>query len=101
MMNEHLLYQLLKIIKFNGNIWELIDSGYEFGQVTHFIDSLSIEGYTTINEQAKTVITPAGDIFIKDFEARHKVKQYSKWILPRNEMWKKPIAKNYIYIPKE
>jgi hypothetical protein len=100
MMNEHLMYQLLKIIECNGNVWELIDSGYEFGQVTHFIDSLSIEGYTEINEQAKTIVTIAGDRFIKEFETNHKIKQFSKWILPQNEMWKKPLAKNYIYIPK-
>lgn len=100
-MNEHLLYQLLKIIKHNGNIWEIINSGYEFGQITHFIDALSSEGYTSINEKAKTIVTPVGEAFIKGFEAHHEIKQYSKWILPRNEMWQKPLAKNQIYVPKK
>ena len=35
-MDEQLTYQLLKIMKHNGNVWELISGGYEFGQVAFF-----------------------------------------------------------------
>ena len=99
-MDEQLTYQLLKIIKHNGNVWELIHSGYEFGQVTYFLDMLKQNQYISSDETGKTSITPIGEAFLSGFEANNNVKQYSKWILPRNEMWHKPASSTFIYIPK-
>ena len=83
-MDEQLTYQLLKIMKHNGNVWELIYSGYEFGQVTYFLDALKEKQYISSDETGKTSITPIGEAFLSGFEANNNVKQYSKWILPRD-----------------
>ena len=100
-MKEQLLYQLLKILKHNGNVWDLINEGYEFGQVTHFMDELQAKNYIATASSGKTSITPVGDAFIIGFEANNNIQNYSKWILPRSEMWNKPISLTSIYIPKE
>lgn len=100
-MNKHLVYRLLKIIKHNGNIWELVNAGYEFGQLTHFIDTLKADDYISTDDDARIVVSPTGDAFINGFETNNNIKQYSKWILPRVEMWQKPISKFDVYIPKE
>lgn len=100
-MDERLTYQLLKIMKYNGNIWELNYSGYEFGQIAYFLDLLKEKEYIRSDETGKTSITPIGEAFLSGFEANNSVKRYSKWILPRNEMWSKPVGATFIYIPKE
>lgn len=60
-MDEQLTYQLLKIMKHNGNVWELISGGYEFGQVAFFLDTLKQEHYIALDETGKTLITPDGE----------------------------------------
>lgn len=100
-MDKQLTYQLLKLIKHNGNVWELIYEGYEFGQITYFLDTLNEKRYISTNETGKTFITLTGENFLSQFESDNGIKQYSKWILPRNEMWHKPINPTFIYIPKE
>ncbi|MBQ4546676.1 MAG: hypothetical protein IJA17_05905 [Oscillospiraceae bacterium] len=100
-MNESLIYQLLKIIHHNGNIWELISDGYEFGQVSFFIDSLKENKYIFTAEDGKTKLTDSGIAYIAGFEANNKVEKYSEWILPRREMWHSPISDSYIYVPKK
>lgn len=100
-MNEQLIYQLLKILKHNGNVWDIINSGYEFGQVAYFIDDLKAKNYISTDESGKTSLTSIGDTFISGFEANNNVRQYSKWILPRNEMWHKPVSATFIYIPQK
>ena len=99
-MTEQLKYQLLIILQHNGNVWELINKGYEFGQVTHFIDTLQEDGYISNDAIGKTFITPVGHAFISGFEASNKIQKYSKWILPRSDMWYKPLKPTEIYIPK-
>lgn len=100
-MNEQLIYQLLKILKYNGNVWDIINNGYEFGQVTYFIDDLKAKNYISTDETGKTSVTPIGDAFISGFEADNSIRQYSKWVLPRSEMWHKPVGAAYIYIPQK
>ena len=99
-MKEQLLYQLLKILKYNGNVWDLINEGYEFGQVTHFIDELQTKSYISTDATGKTSVTPIGDAFIVGFEANNNIRNYSKWIMPRSEMWNKPMDLMAVYIPK-
>ena len=99
-MNEYITYQLLKIIKHNGNIWDLIDDGYEFGQVTYFINCLKKLNYIHTNQNGITTITGDGQDYIVNFETSNKITKYSKWILPRKEMWHKPVPQSCIYIPK-
>ena len=99
-MDEQLTYQLLKIMKHNGNVWELISGGYEFGQVAFFLDTLKQERYITVDETGKTLITPSGEAFLSHFEENNHIKRYSKWVLPRSEMWSKPAGPSFIYIPK-
>ena len=99
-MDEQLTYQLLKIMKHNGNVWELISVGYEFGQVAFFLDTLKQEHYIALDETGKTLITPDGEAFLFRFEENNHIKRYSKWVLPRSEMWSKPAGSSFIYIPK-
>ena len=99
-MDEQLTYQLLKIMKHNGNVWELISGGYEFGQVAFFLDTLKQEHYIALDEIGKTLITPDGEAFLSRFEENNHIKRYSKWVLPRSEMWSKPVGSSFIYIQK-
>ena len=99
-MSEQLIYQLLKIIKHNGNIWELINAGYEFGQATYFIDAIVERGYIFSDSSDRITVTDIGNAFISGFEANNSIRQYSKWILPCSEMWHRPISESYIYVPK-
>lgn len=99
-MTDDLKYQLLKIIHHNGNIWELINGGYEFGQVSYFIDSLKTDNYIFTTTEGKTQLTEAGAAYITGFETNNKIEIHSKWILPRREMWHSPVSDSYIYIPK-
>lgn len=99
-MDEQLTYQLLKIMKHNGNVWELVHDGYEFGQVAYFLDKLKENNYISSDENGKITITPIGEAFLSGFEANNSIKKYSKWILPRNEMWHKPAGSTFIYVPK-
>ena len=94
-MDEQLTYQLLKIMKHNG-----ISGGYEFGQVAFFLDTLKQEHYIALDEIGKTLITPDGEAFLSRFEENNHIKRYSKWVLPRSEMWSKPVGSSFIYIPK-
>lgn len=100
-MNRHLIYQLLKIFNHNGNIMELVYDGYEFGQITRFLDDLQDYGYISTNDDRRIIVTDKGSAFISEFESEYSIKNQSKWILPRSEMWRKPIGKNDIYIPKK
>lgn len=99
-MKEQLIYQLLKILKHNGNVWDLIREGYEFGQITFFVDDLLCKKYISTDMSGKTTITPIGEAFISGFESNNGIQNYSKWILPRSEMWSKPMGQASIYIPK-
>lgn len=100
-MDDKLKYQLLKIIAHNGNILELTNQGYEFGQITLFIDTLKNEDkYIAYDANNKMVISSIGKGFLKGFEANQNIRSYSQWILPRAEMWHKPVDKFAIYIPK-
>lgn len=99
-MNEQLKYQILVILKYNRNVWELIDKGYEFGQVTHFIDELRNLEYISNDKTGKVHITPVGQAFMIGFEANNNLRKYSPWILPRSDMWHKPIRETEVYIPK-
>ena len=49
-MDERLLYQLLNIVKHNGNIWDIISEGYEFGQIAYLMDILKERGYLSVDE---------------------------------------------------
>lgn len=100
-MTNQLTYQILLILRYNRNIWELIDKGYEFGQVTYFFDELSRLKYISNDESGKVFITSLGKNFMLEFEATHNLRKYSRWILPRSDMWHKPIKQTDIYIPKE
>lgn len=80
---------------------ELVYAGYEFGQITRFMDELQVNGYISTNEDKRIIVTDKGAAFILEYESANSVKNQSKWILPRGEMWKKPIGKNDIYIPKK
>lgn len=100
-MNESIKYQLLKIIHYNGNILEIIHQGYEFGQVTYFIELLKQEHYIEYNDDNKLIIGPLGLEYIKDYQLNNDLQQYSKWILPQSEMWYKPMDKFDIYISKK
>ena len=95
-----LTYQLLKIMKYNGNIWELVHGGYEFGQVAYFLDKLKENHYICADANGKITITPIGEAFLSGFEANNSIKKYSKWVMPRNEMWNKPAGSTFIYVPK-
>ena len=99
-MNEQLKYQILVILKYNRNVWELIDKGYEFGQVTYFIDELRNLEYSSNDKTGKVYITPVGQAFMTGFEANNNLRKYSPWILPRSDMWHKPIRETEVYIPK-
>lgn len=99
-MNEQLKYHILVVLKYNQNVWELIDKGYEFGQVTHFIDELRNLEYISNDEKGKVYITPVGQAFMSEFEATNNLRKYSPWILPRSNMWHKPIRETEVYIPK-
>lgn len=99
-MNRDLIYRLLKIIKFNGNIWEFVGQGYQFGQIALFFDKLKLENYIEFTDD-KIVVSSLGEVFIQDFEAENKNKKCSKLILSRSEMWSKPIGIFSIYIPKK
>ena len=99
-MNEQLKYQILVILKYNRNIWELIDKGYEFGQVTYFIDELRNLDYISNDETGKVFITPVGKAFMLGFEANNNLRKYSPWILPRSDMWYKPLRDTELYSSK-
>lgn len=101
-MDDKLKYQLLKIIAHNGNILEVSNQGYEFGQITFFIETLKNEDqYIKYDANQRMVVSSVGDAFIKGFEANQGIRSYSKWILPRSEMWHKPVDRFAIYIPKK
>ena len=101
-MDDYLKYQLLKIIAYNGNILELTNQGYEFGQITYFIETLkNVGNFIKYDSNNKMVVSSIGRNFIADFEANKNIRSYSEWILPRREMWYKPLNKFAIYIPKK
>ena len=100
-MNEQLLYRLLKIIKHNGNIWDIIGEGYEFGQITYILDTLKNRGHLLTDEIGKTSVTELGEAYLAGYEANQGIRNYSKWVLPRSEMWHAPMKLSEIYIPKE
>lgn len=54
-MNEQLKYQILVILKYNRNVWELIDKGYEFGQVTILLTSFAIWNIFQTIKQEKCI----------------------------------------------
>ncbi len=100
-MNEQLLYQLLKIIQHNGNIWDIIGEGYEFGQITYLLDILKERIYLSTDENGKTAVTDSGKAYILGYEANEKIPQYSRWVLSQSNMWYAPMKETEIYIPKE
>ena len=100
-MDNQLKYQILKLIAHNGNILELSKLGYEFGQITFFIETLkNEEQYIMYDSNNIMVVSPDGKTFIREFEKEQNIRSYSKWILPRSEMWDKPIDRFAVYIPK-
>ncbi len=100
-MNEQLLYQLLKIIRHNGNIWDIICEGYEFGQITYLLDVLKERVYLSTDESGKTVVTGSGEAYIRGYEANEKIPKYSRWVLPQSNVWHTPMKESEIYVPKE
>ena len=55
-----------------------------------FLDTLKQKHYIALDETGKTLITPDGEAFLSRFEENNHIKRYSKWVLPRSEMWSKP-----------
>lgn len=100
-MDERLLYQLLNIVKHNGNIWDIIDEGYEFGQITYLMDTLNDRGYLLIDTSGKVIVTETGEAYISGYEANLGIKKYSRWILPCSSMWHTPMKETEIYVPKK
>ena len=100
-MDEKLLYQLLNIVKHNGNIWDIISEGYEFGQITYLLDTLKERRYLAIDSLGKVVVTESGNAYLSGYEANQGMKKYSKWVLPCSDMWHTPMKENEIYVPKE
>ena len=100
-MEEKLIYQLLVIIKNNGNIWDIIGKGYEFGQIAHVLDELKERHYLFENETGSIAVTEEGKAYISGYEANQGMRKYSKWILPNIDMWHVPLSKTDVYIPKK
>lgn len=100
-MNRKVKYQLLKLILSNGNILEFVNQGYEFGQITKFLDILSEEGSTSFNSENKLVVTEYGREFMKEFAEENNLKNASKWILPQESKWTTPMRQLDIYLPKK
>lgn len=100
-MDDKLIYQMVKIIEHNGNILDITQQGYEFGQVMSFVDKLKELKYIQYDESLKIIVSEIGKAFLRGYESNNDIKRYSKWILPQGEMWGKPLNKLDIYIPKE
>lgn len=100
-MDERLLYQLLNIVKHNGNIWDIISEGYEFGQIAYLMDILKERGYLSVDFSGKVIVTETGNAYLSVYEANQGIQKYSKWVLPYSEMWHTPMKETEIYIPQE
>ena len=96
-MEDSLRYDLLRIIKYNSNVIELVDKGYEYGQIILFINKLNDDGYLLFDNYSYR-LSEEGILFIDEFEKESQKEKYSKWLLTNEEKWKKPIGK-YDYFP--
>lgn len=99
-LSSQLIYNILKIISCNGDILSIINKGYLFSQVTLFFDELRDKKYMEYRENI-LVVTKEGKEFIRCYEIDHEINNESKWILKQESMWKTPIDKFQVYIPKQ
>jgi len=96
-MKESNIFEMLWILKNNGSIMNLIDRGFEFGQLASFIDYLVEYRYIKAKDNIFE-ISKQGEQFLKAYQKENNIRKYSKWIELSQEKWKKPIGK-YDYIP--
>ena len=100
-VEESLKYTFLLIIKNNSNIWNLIEQGYQIGQVFTFLDILQNDGYIGYDDNKKVCLSEKAIEFISNYQANNNINNVERFILPRNEMWSKPIKETDIYIPRK
>jgi predicted transcriptional regulator len=97
-LNEHLIYNILRIISRNGDIINIVSQGYLFSQVMSFLDELRENGYVEFYDNILTV-TNKGYLLMRNYEKINEVHNDSKWILRQESFWKEPIDKFQVYIP--
>lgn len=97
-MTEELMYSILSVVDYSGDLMSFISRGYEFSQITTFFDNLQSQDMMHF-DQGILVVTQKGRHFMQDYEKVHKLKPDSKWLLRQEYFWRDPLPLDAIYIP--
>ena len=91
---------ILKLIKNNGNISQLIEQGYEYSQILGFIKQLLEEKYFVYHSK-KLQITNKGLDEIEKLNIELQRKGIERWIEPKISSKVSQIDKNDIFLPNQ
>ena len=77
----------------------LIDRGLSYSQVALLIQEQQVKGTVNVTE-TDIFLTEDGNKYLQDNLSKIYPKRKDQWILPRTNMYCKPISVNTIILPK-
>ncbi len=99
-MKKTLKLSLLKIIKSNGNLMNIVNQGYEFSQVLDFLQLLIKDGY--LSKSGNNInITNKGRNEIENLNSDLGRRNIEKWIEPELSSKIPSISKNDVFLPNQ
>lgn len=100
-LNNNDLYQLLHIIKFNGNIRRLIRTDVTYIQIVDNIKSLTLENFLYYNNETLS-LTDTGNSLLETLAAQYKIKNKDKWIEKEfKSKLNNKIDIDFVYLPDQ
>lgn len=99
-MNENAIYNLLTVIKNNGNVKRLIREGLDYNMIGKMTNQ-AISDRLIIYENDNIYLSSEGIRLLTELEKKYKIQDKRKWIEPKNECKIPTLGKNFIFLPQQ
>jgi hypothetical protein len=100
-MNEHFLYNLLIVVKNNGDATRLIREGLTYKQIADMTKAAIKDEYIIFNENDELTTTKKGDSKITDLDSEFKKTDKTQWIEAENKSKVPKLEKKFIFLPNQ
>jgi hypothetical protein len=99
-MKEKHIYMLLKIIKQNGDINNLIREGLSFSKIADLTNEIIVAGLV-IQSEERIELSPKGLERMRELEVTYKKTNKEEWIEKDIKSMIPKLDKDFIYLPDQ
>lgn len=99
-LNNKDLYQLLYILKYNGNIKKLIRENITFIDIINNIKALTNEMVLN-NDDGKLSLTGKGEKLFEELDYEYKSRDKDKWIESESKSKIEKLDIDFVYLPDQ